>query len=96
MTESEKILWEKLSGKKLEGFRFRRQHPIGRYIADFYNHEKKLIIEIDGDIHGKQKEYDKNRDRHLKAHGYTLIRIKNEEIKNNIESVINTIRNLIL
>jgi very-short-patch-repair endonuclease len=48
MTETEKLLWNELSSKKLDGFRFRKQHPIGRYVADFYCHSLRLVIEIDG------------------------------------------------
>jgi len=50
-TPAEKLLWEQLKGKKLDGFKFRRQHPLGKYILDFYCHTKKLAIEIDGGYH---------------------------------------------
>ncbi len=95
MTDSEKKLWEHLSNKKLNGLRFRRQHPIGRYIVDFYNHENKIAIEVDGDIHDKQKSYDKNRDEYLLACGYTVIRFTNDEIEKNIDKVIERITNRI-
>ncbi len=91
MTECEKMLWEKISRKQLNGLKFRRQFPIGRYIADFYNHEKKLIIEIDGSIHNQQKEYDKNREKYLEASGYNIIRFTNDEVINNINMVIDKI-----
>jgi very-short-patch-repair endonuclease len=51
LTKAEKLLWNNLKGKKLMGFRFRRQHPIDIFIADFYCHELKLVIEVDGEIH---------------------------------------------
>lgn len=91
LTECEKLLWERLSNKKLNGLRFRRQHPIGRYIADFYNHENRLVVEVDGKIHEKQKEYDLNRENFLKTNGYKVIRFKNDDIKSNMEIVLETI-----
>jgi very-short-patch-repair endonuclease len=93
MTETEKILWSKLSSKKLDGFRFRKQHPIGRYIADFFCHSLKLVIEIDGGIHSTQKEYDKNRDNYLSAQGYTVLRFSDKQIKGNPSEVITAIKN---
>jgi len=92
MTPAEKILWFKLNKKKLNGFRFRRQHSIGRYIADFYCHDIKLIIEIDGNIHDKRKEYDKNRDEFLEAGGYTVLRFQNDEICNSLDDVLKKIK----
>ncbi len=70
----------------------RRQHPVGRYIADFYCHECKLIIELDGGIHNERKEYDENRDNYLKAGGYTVLRFSNDEIENSLETVLESIR----
>ena len=63
MTECEKIVWEYLRGNQLSGFRFKAQHPLKYFIADFYSHKAKLVIEIDGDSHnGKErKEYDEGR-----------------------------------
>lgn len=66
-TEAESILWEILQNRKFRDLKFRRQHPIGRYIADFYCHEIKLVIELDGKIHENQKEYDEIRDEFLKS-----------------------------
>lgn len=90
-THQENLLWEKLSGKKINGLKFRRQFPIERYIADFYNHSNKLIIEVDGEIHNHRKEYDKNRENYLKACGYVVLRFTNNQIENDIEKVIETI-----
>jgi very-short-patch-repair endonuclease len=92
MTETEKILWNELSCKRLDGFRFRNQHPIGRYIADFYCHSLKLVIEIDGGIHSIQKEYDKNRDEYLGAQGYTILRFTDQQIKENTAGVLEMIQ----
>ena len=92
MTDSEKVLWSKIRKKQLNGLRFRRQHPIGRYIADFYCNELKLIVELDGNVHEKRKEYDENRNRFLEAGGYTVLRICNDEIENSIDDVLEKIK----
>jgi len=92
MTEAETKLWLKIRRKQCENLRFRRQHPIGRYVADFYCHECKLIIELDGKIHNNLKEYDENRDQYLEAGGYTVLRFSNDEIENSIETVLASIR----
>jgi len=95
MTEAEKILWEYVRNKKLSGLKFKRQYPIGRYVADFFCYEKKLIIEIDGSIHESREEYDKNRDEYLTASGYEILRIKNDEIIDSIETVIEKIKSFV-
>jgi very-short-patch-repair endonuclease len=95
MTKPEQVLWKHIRNKKFCGLKFKRQYPIGRYIADFYCRELKLIIEIDGDIHDRQKEYDKNRDEYLSAGGYKTLRIKNEEINESIENVFEKIKHFI-
>ncbi len=61
-TQTEEILWQLLRNRKFHNLKFRRQHAIGRYIADFYCDEKKIVIELDGKIHENQKEYDAIRD----------------------------------
>lgn len=61
-TQAEKILWEILRAQRFHGIKFRRQHPFGRYIADFYSDELSLVIELDGEVHEHQKEYDQLRD----------------------------------
>ena len=93
MTEAEIILWKNLRNRKLCGLKFRRQHPIDIFIADFYCHEKKLIIEVDGGIHENeaQKEYDEGRTYELVEKGYKIIRFRNEEIMVNIDYVLNSI-----
>ncbi len=92
MTATEEILWSKLYNKNLNGLRFRRQHPIDRYIVDFYCHEKRLIIEIDGDIHNFRKKRDENKEQYLKARNYTVLRFSNDEITHSINPVLNKIR----
>jgi len=92
ITIAEKLLWNKLRNKQLEGLKFRRQHPIDIFIADFYCHEKKLIVEVDGEIHKYQKEYDEGRTSELEAYGVTVIRFTNDEVINNIKQVIKRIK----
>jgi very-short-patch-repair endonuclease len=96
MTDSELILWEYLKGKQLLGLRFRPQHPIDIFIADFYCHPIKLVIEIDGGIHKNsfQKEYDIGRTAELNYWGTKVIRFTNEEIECDIEQVIKEIKQI--
>ena len=92
MTNAEKILWEKLKNKQVLNLRFRRQHPIDIFIADFYCHTVRLVIELDGEIHQNQLEYDKGRTAELDRFDIQVIRFKNYEIEKNIENVINHIK----
>ena len=100
-TPAEKLLWENLRDRSLFKHKFLRQYPIcvasvsGRslyYIPDFYCHKAKLVIEADGPIHLLKKEYDKNRDEVLKALGLAILRFENDEILNNIETVLSIIQ----
>ncbi|MDD2908280.1 MAG: DUF559 domain-containing protein [Candidatus Gracilibacteria bacterium] len=92
-TKSEEILWEILRNNQLGGLKFRRQHPIGRYIADFFCYELGLVIELDGSIHENlaRKEYDEIRNDFMNNGNYKILRIKNDEILNKTESTINKI-----
>jgi very-short-patch-repair endonuclease len=92
-TEAEEALWQRLKNKRVAGLKFRRQHPIDKFIADFYCHEKKLVIELDGDIHDQkeQTDLDKGRTETLNEFGIEVLRFKNEEILDNIEQVIKKI-----
>lgn len=94
-TQAEKVLWEELRMKKLDGFKFRRQHPIGIYILDFYCHNRKLAVELDGKYHlnKDQIKYDIIRTSHLNEVGIKEIRFKNEEVLNDLENVLGKIRN---
>ena len=93
MTDAEKILWNFLRRKNVDGFKFRRQHPLGQFIADFYCHEALLVIEVDGKIHLKeeQKKYDEIRSRMLNEFGLRVIRFTNEEVMIETASVIKKI-----
>lgn len=88
MTETEKILWSKIRNGKLNGFYFRRQHPYNIYILDFYCDKASLAIEIDGEIHLRQKEYDEERTRFLESSGLKVLRFTNDDINTQIEWVL--------
>ena len=94
MTESETILWNEIKEGKIFNLHFRRQHPINRFIADFYCHKTRLVIELDGCIHlsKEQKERDQERDSIMKEFGLTVLRFTNNEVRNNIPAVINRIK----
>ncbi|HYO12984.1 MAG TPA: endonuclease domain-containing protein [Thermoanaerobaculia bacterium] len=81
-TLSETILWELLRDRQLVELKFRRQHPIGPYIADFCCHEVRLIVEVDGGVHQdpSQAAHDVNRDANLAALGYTVLRFTNDQV----------------
>ena len=88
MTPAEGILWEKLRHNRLSGFQFRRQQIIDRFIVDFYCHSKALVVEVDGDIHDQQKDYDAERDNYLIDRGFTILRFTNEEVKDDLATVL--------
>ncbi|MFA6255689.1 MAG: DUF559 domain-containing protein [Candidatus Absconditabacterales bacterium] len=92
-TKAESFLWELLRRKQLNNLKFRRQHPIGDYIADFYCPEKKLVIELDGSIHNnkEQKEHDQLRDAIMQQHNITVIRFTNNDVFEKIENILQTI-----
>ncbi|WP_300441252.1 vitamin B12 dependent-methionine synthase activation domain-containing protein [Christiangramia sp.] len=92
-TKAETLLWDALAGKKLEGYKFRRQHIIGGYIADFVCLKEKLIIEVDGLIHQlpENKKSDEERTAWLKEQGFRVIRFSNNQVTQNLDSVLNSI-----
>jgi len=94
-TKAEKILWSHLRNRQLRGKKFRRQHPIAHYIADFYCHECKLVIELDGNFHRKKKvkEYDQARTALLNALGISVLRFWNKEVINDVLTVLSKIEN---
>ncbi len=96
MTGTEEILWMHLRNG-INGFKFRRQHPIGNYIVDLFCFKAKLVIEIDGSVHNKDeiKENDINRQKELESLGYTVIRFANIEIHKEVETVLNKISELL-
>jgi very-short-patch-repair endonuclease len=91
MTESERMLWDRLRANRLHGFHFRCQQVIDEFIVDFYCHAAGLVVEVDGEVHQKQAEYDAERDRALAARGLHILRIRNEEVKQNLSDVLDRI-----
>lgn len=96
MTEAEDRLWQKIRKNKL-GVKFRRQHMIDKFIADFYCYECKLVIEVDGGYHSnsEQIEYDTNRTYEIEDYGISVIRFTNSEVLSNIDWVVQEIKNKI-
>jgi very-short-patch-repair endonuclease len=92
-TEAEVFLWNHLPIIQIKNLRFKRQHPILYFVADFYCHKAKLIIEVDGGYHNllEQYEYDKNRDSELEELGLKVLRFTNEEVLFDINTVLKTI-----
>src|SRR6185295_19519325 len=93
-TFAEEALWQRLRDRKFLGLKFRRQVPIGPYVADFYCHERKLVLELDGGVHDEeqQKVHDENRDANLKALGFRIVRFTNDELLRNPDSFLEKVR----
>ena len=91
-TDAEQCLWQHLRKKQISGCKFRRQHVIGRFIADFYCAERALVIEVDGGIHAETVERDTARQQYLESLGLRVLRFPNEAVYQNIESVLDEIR----
>ncbi|MEN6357639.1 MAG: endonuclease domain-containing protein [Armatimonadota bacterium] len=87
-TPIEALLWKHLRAGQLAGYKFRRQHPIGKFIADFCCEEACLIVEVDGDTHAQNEAYDANRTAVIKSLGYRIIRFTNREVLGNINNVL--------
>jgi len=91
-TDTERLLWKYLRAKQMEGYKFRRQEPIGRYIVDFVCQQKRMVIEVDGGQHSTEKERDNERDKWLEGKGYKVLRFWNNEVLANTEGVLDIIR----
>jgi len=93
ITKTEKILWNEIRNRKISGYKFRRQHPVGQFIVDFFCPGKELVIEIDGGIHQEEdaKERDENRTAELERLGLRVIRFTNEEVLADLDRVIHKI-----
>ena len=87
-TEAEKLLWKHLRAKRFEGFKFKRQKPIGRYIVDFVCLEKRLVIEVDGGQHMDDETKDTSRTEWIEQQGYRVMRFWNNDVLSNIEGVL--------
>ena len=97
MTRAEVILWQHIRRKQLAGFRFRRQMPVGPYIADFACVERNVIVEVDGDTHSKAPEiaHDMRRTAFLQAKGWHVHRVWNTDVYENLEGVLDGILHLL-
>jgi very-short-patch-repair endonuclease len=91
MTKAEMHLWERLNKKQL-GVRLKAQHPIDIFVVDFYCHQYCLVIEVDGEIHLSQKDYDQGRTAELERFDLKILRFTNEEVLNNIDRVVDEIK----
>ena len=94
-TDTEQYLWRHLRDRQLEGFKFRRQQPVGRYVVDFVNLEKKVVIELDGGQHAVDPS-DKMRDEWLRGEGYEVLRFWDNQVFSNLEGVLEKIRDALL
>ena len=92
-TRAEEVLWTFLRNRQLYGAKFRRQHPIGRFIADFYCHGTLLVVELEGGIHGSaaQVEYDRVRFESLVQQGYKVLRFENRDVDDDLDQVLRKI-----
>lgn len=96
-TEAEDALWQHLRNRQVENCKFRRQHPLGHFIADFYCHEKRLVIEVDGGYHltEEQKAYDEARTEAINQYGIQVVRFTNEQVLTDMDYVISEIRSIL-
>ena len=88
MTEEERLLWEHLRAHRLGDLHFRRQQIIDGFIVDLYCHAAGLVVEVDGKVHEQQREYDAERDRILAARDLLILRIRNEEVRQDLQVVL--------
>lgn len=97
-TKAEQLLWTQLRSRKLHGHKFRRQHPVSDFIADFYYHECNLIIELDGEYHNaiEQRQYDEGRTYELNELKLKVLRFTNREIIERIDFVLDKIGSYLL
>jgi very-short-patch-repair endonuclease len=97
MTKAETILWSRLRSKQIKGFKFRRQQPLLDYVVDFYCHDLKLIIEVDGEIHFHEENliYDIKRDSILKHNRYNILHLSNSEVVTHINLTVIKIQSYI-
>ncbi len=98
LTPPEAQLWLQLKGRKLEGLKFRKQHPVGPYILDFYCSEARLAVEVDGSVHGDpdQARHDARRTAWLAERGIAVLRVQASDVRDELEGVLNAIRGVVL
>lgn len=87
LTKAESLIWTVLRAKRMAGLKFRRQHPIGPYFADFACIEKKVVVEIDGGYHDRQYDQDRQRQAFLESKGWQVMRFSNEDVLADVEAV---------
>jgi very-short-patch-repair endonuclease len=94
MTRAETLLWRHLKAHRLDGSGFRRQVPMGRFIADFVSHSRKLVVEVDGESHDFESRMrdDARRDVWFASRGYSVLRVTNDDVLRNLEGVLDQIR----
>ncbi len=92
MSPPERKLWVRIRGRQLGGLRFRRQHPIGPYAADFYCEEARLVVELDGGYHADRREQDAARDEYMRSRGVEVLRISVSEFERDIPGALELIR----
>lgn len=92
MTDAERRLWRHLRGRRLDGYKFRRQYPLHPYFADFACPDAGLVIEIDGGQHQRQIDHDRRRTRIIQQYGYRVVRFWNNEVLEDTEAVLEAIR----
>jgi len=93
MTDAERFLWAWIRRRQIQGFKFRRQQPLGPYIVDFVCLEKKLVVELDGGQHAESQLYDAQRTSWLQAQGFCVLRLWNHQVLTETEAAIQAIAN---
>ena len=90
MTATEVLLWERLRDRRLAGLKFRRQHAIGRFVVDFYCHELRLVVEIDGTVHDgpERKVLDAQRQEELESLGLRFLRVRTEDVATDVAGIV--------
>ena len=91
LSPPEATLWNELRARRLAGFKFRRQHPLGPYVADFYCHEARLVVEIDGSMHAERVEHDRRRDAWMSEQGLTVLRMPAWYVRDQLSNALRTI-----
>ncbi len=96
-TPPEDLLWARLRDRQVAGSKFRRQAVIGKFVGDFYCHESRLIVELDGSVHDMPEVADRDisRQTYLEEQGYTVIRFRNDEVERDMNMVLETIRHYV-
>jgi very-short-patch-repair endonuclease len=96
LTDAERFVWERVRHRQLGGFRFRRQAPIGPYVADFVCYEAKVVLELDGGQHAERVEHDAARTRWLEGEGFRVFRVWNNEVFDNWDGIAEAVGALLV